>query len=105
MRKRLFMAIFSKISMIIIPLCLMAGCKKEPVDPGIEGMWRLERFVTKSDGVVHNECQRIFYSIQLQLVVLAEKNCTHGYGIYIFCSQHPVLHGRVHLRDRRGRYY
>lgn len=103
MRKRLFMAIFSKISMIIIPLCLMAGCKKEPVDPGIEGMWRLERFVTKSDGVVHNECQRIFYSIQLQLVVLAEKNCTHGYGIYIGAFCYGEKHKTVMMKDFKTR--
>lgn len=68
MRSVLYMA-------VLLMAVLASGCKKEPIDRNIEGMWKLEQFTTHEDGVVHKECQRTFYSIQLWVVEIAEKQC------------------------------
>lgn len=51
---------------------LCQGCQKEPLNSDIEGHWQLLEFTTKADGVVH-PCERIYYSIQLWVVEVAEK--------------------------------
>lgn len=51
---------------------LCQSCQKEPLNSDIEGHWQLLEFTTKADGVVH-PCERIYYSIQLWVVEVAEK--------------------------------
>lgn len=66
-----------------IGLCLamlaMIGysCKKEPINSDIEGHWQLLEFTTKADNKVHS-CERIYYSIQLWVVEVAEKQGPQG---------------------------
>lgn len=66
-----------------IGLCLamlaMIGhsCKKEPINSDIEGHWQLLEFTTKADNKVHS-CERIYYSIQLWVVGVAEKQGAQG---------------------------
>lgn len=62
---------FIYISLLTIAIAF-GGCKKEPVNSDIEGHWQLLEFVTKADGQRH-ECERIYYSIQLWVVEVAEK--------------------------------
>lgn len=53
------------------------GCKKAPINSEIEGHWQLLEFTTKADNEVH-PCERIYYSIQLWVVEVAEKQGTQG---------------------------
>lgn len=62
----------------MVLLFLMGGCKKTPINDKIEGMWKLEEFTTHEDGKTH-PCERIYYSIQLWMVDVAEKQGSHGY--------------------------
>ena len=48
------------------------SCKKEPINSEIEGHWQLLEFTTKADNEIH-PCERIYYSIQLWVVEVAEK--------------------------------
>lgn len=41
-------------------------------------MWKLEEYTTHEDNVTHS-CERIYYSIQLWSVEVAEKQGSHGY--------------------------
>lgn len=82
--------------LLIASLALLASsCEKKPIDGDIEGMWKMKQFTTLADGTVHDECPRIFFSIQLNVVELAEKQCTHGYGTFIghiyYNEDHSVL--------------
>ena len=64
-------------------VCLLpGGCKKAPINNDFEGMWILERFTTRADNEVH-ACERMYISIQLWVMEVAEKQGTHGYGSYI----------------------
>lgn len=91
------------IAMVLLVTVLLSGCKKEPIDRKIEGMWKLEQFTTHEDGVVHGDCRRIFYSIQLWVVELAEKQCTHGYGTYIGRFDYNDDHSTVTMKDFKYR--
>lgn len=52
--------------------CLTSGgCEKAP-SSDIEGHWQLLEFTTIEDNEVH-ECERIYYSIQVWVVEVAEK--------------------------------
>lgn len=53
------------------------SCKKEPINSDIEGHWQLLEFTTKADNEIHS-CERIYYSIQLWVVEVAEKQGTQG---------------------------
>ena len=50
--------------LVCLLLCLLAGCKKAPMNSNIEGFWQLLEFTTQADGETH-PCNRIYYSIQL----------------------------------------
>lgn len=90
---------------IILLLCIaFSGCQKEPIDRNIEGMWRLEQFTTHEDGVVHKDCQRMFFSIQLWVVEVAEKQCTHGYGTFIGRFSYENDKQTVVMKDFVHRY-
>lgn len=56
---------------------LCNSCEKEPINRDIEGHWQLLEFTTKADGEVH-PCTRIYYSIQLWVVEVAEKQGPQG---------------------------
>lgn len=62
---------------IIILLLLCNGCKKAPINNNIEGHWQLIEFITKADKQIH-PCDRIYYSIQLWVIEVAEKQGTQG---------------------------
>lgn len=71
-----------KHNLLYIGICLAAlvalgGCKKAPINSDIEGHWQLLEFITKADGEIHR-CERIYYSIQLWVVEVAEKQGTQG---------------------------
>lgn len=51
----------------------LMGCKKAPINSDIEGHWQLTEFITHTDEKVH-PCERIYYSIQLWVVEVAEKS-------------------------------
>ncbi len=63
---------------LLIILLLINGCEKAPMNNQIEGMWRLEEYTTHEDQITHT-CERIYYSIQLWMVEIAEKQGPHGY--------------------------
>lgn len=64
--------------LMVALLLLTGGCKKAPINNEIEGMWKLEDFTTHEDGEIH-PCKRLYYSIQLWVVDIAEKQGPHGY--------------------------
>lgn len=64
--------------LVALLLLLAGGCKKAPINGKIEGMWKLEEFTTHEDGVTH-PCERIYYSMQLWVVDVAEKQGPNGY--------------------------
>ena len=64
----------------------LAGCKKAPINSDIEGHWQLIEYTTQIDGINH-PCERIYYSIQLWVVEVAEKE------------------GDLGLQSFRGRYF
>ena len=70
---------------LVIAALVAGGCKKEPINRDIEGHWQLIEFETLADGEVH-PCERIYYSIQLWVVEVAEKQ------------------GPLGLKSFRGRY-
>lgn len=57
---------------LLTTVLVLVGCQKEPINPDIEGHWQLLEFTTQSDNQVH-KCERIYYSIQLWVVEVAEK--------------------------------
>lgn len=65
--------------LLVFLLILLGGCEKAPINSDIEGMWKLEEYTTTEDGVTH-PCERIYYSIQLWVVDIAEKQGTNGYA-------------------------
>lgn len=80
MKNRIYIVLFALL------LVILGGCEKAPINNDIEGMWKLEEFTTLEDNKVH-PCERIYYSIQLWVVDIAEKQGIHGYkpSIGKFC--------------------
>lgn len=75
-----------KYLLLLIMVCLsITGCKKAPINSDIEGHWQLIEYTTHTDGNTH-KCKRIYYSIQLWVVEVAEKG------------------GSIGLESFRGRY-
>ncbi len=68
--------ILSICGMLLLAI-LCNSCEKEPLNGDIEGQWQLLEFTTKADGEVH-PCTRIYYSIQLWVVEVAEKQGPQG---------------------------
>lgn len=58
--------------LVCLLLCLLAGCKKAPMNSNIEGFWQLLEFTTEADGETH-PCNRIYYSIQLWVAEVSER--------------------------------
>lgn len=59
--------------LVCLLLCLLAGCKKAPMNSNIEGFWQLLEFTTQADGETH-PCNRIYYSIQLWVAEVSERS-------------------------------
>ena len=57
---------------LLTSVLVLVGCQKEAINPDIEGQWQLLEFTTKADNQVH-KCERIYYSIQLWVVEVREK--------------------------------
>ena len=58
--------------LVCLLLCLLAGCKKAPMNSNIEGFWQLLEFTTEADGETH-PCNRIYYSIQLWVAEVSKR--------------------------------
>ena len=82
-------------------LCLtLTGCAKAPMNGALDGQWQLLRYET-TDGEVH-DCRRLYYSIQLQVVELADKGGA-GYGTYIGRFAYDEGRAEVVIRELRPR--
>lgn len=68
--------ILSLYSMLLLAI-LCNSCEKEPINRDMEGHWQLLEFTTKADSEVH-PCTRIYYSIQLWVVEVSEKQGPQG---------------------------
>lgn len=67
--------------LVCLLLCLLAGCKKAPMNSNIEGFWQLLEFTTEADGETH-PCNRIYYSIQLWVAEVSERGEDLGAGSF-----------------------
>ena len=67
--------------LVCLLLCLLAGCKKAPMNSKIEGFWQLLEFTTEADGETH-PCNRIYYSIQLWVAEVSERGGDLGAGSF-----------------------
>ena len=67
--------------LVCLLLCLLAGCKKAPMNSNIEGFWQLLEFTTQADGKTH-PCNRIYYSIQLWVAEVSERGGDLGAGSF-----------------------
>lgn len=89
--------------LMVALLLLTEGCKKAPINNEIEGMWKLEEFTTHEDGEKH-ACKRIYYSIQLWVVDIAEKQGGHGYkssvGRLNYKSNNTLIMKDFHYRKQ-----
>lgn len=66
------------VKFILISICLLVvagGCDKKPINGKMDGRWQLMT-IEYNDGKIE-ECQRIYYSIQLYQVEISNKG---GYG-------------------------
>ena len=82
-------------------LCLtLAGCAKAPMNGALDGQWQLLRYET-TDGEVR-DCRRLYYSIQLQVVELADKG-GEGYSTYIGRFAYDEGRAEVVIRELRPR--
>lgn len=82
-------------------ILLTAGCKKKPVDRDIEGQWKLEHFVTLDDGITH-PCQRIYFSMQMHVVNLQEKQGTQGLQPFVGELSYGEDHRTLTMSGFRG---
>lgn len=78
----------------------LAGCEKAPKNGALDGQWKLLRYET-ADGEVH-ACRRLYYSIQLQVVELADKG-GGGNGTYIGRFAYDEGRAEVVIRELRPR--
>ena len=95
--KTIYILLFTTLALLV------SSCEKKPIDENIEGMWKMTQFTTLADGVVHKECPRIFFSIQLNVVELAERQCTHKYGTFIGHFYYNEDHSAVTMQDFKFR--
>ena len=86
----------------VVMAVLPASCAKAPIDRDIEGFWRLDSYVTVSDGHVHH-CERIFYGITRYVVEVGERQGPGGYGTFIGRFEYVDGSSVVAMRDFRQR--
>lgn len=60
-----------KILILLFCCCLLGGCSKEPINGKVDGHWQLMT-IEATDGSIQS-CERIYYSIQLQLIEISHK--------------------------------
>lgn len=71
---------YHKIILLLACCVGLACCQKAPMNEKIDGHWQLMSFET-TDGTMH-PCERIYYSIQLQLIEISNKGGSR-YGTFI----------------------
>ena len=76
-------------------LCL-GGCDKAPINSDIEGHWRVLSIENRQGE--EQPCENLFYSIQLQVVELAQKPATGGIGHLVGRVSYPE-EGTLRLSD------
>lgn len=91
------------LKLVILVICsgVFAGCDKAPMNEKVDGHWQLMSFET-TDGTVH-PCERIYYSIQLQLVEISNKK-EDGYGTFIGRFQYNPDTRKITVSDFRKRW-
>lgn len=82
----------------IIVLFTFSGCKKAPINSDIEGHWQLMEFTTNTDGTTHS-CERIYYSIQLWVVEVAEKGGSLGLESFRGRYRYEEDNNTIHFTD------
>lgn len=88
---------------ILAAMLFMNGCSKAPINSTIEGLWRLEYFITKEDNARH-DCERLFYGITRYVVEVSEKQGTHGYGSFIGRFEYRNDETQVVMKEFKQRY-
>ena len=88
---------------LAVSTVLTAGCKKAPIDRNVEGLWKLEQFVTLSDGQTH-PCERIYFSMQMHVVKLEEKQGPLGLTAFVGELQYGDDHSTLTMSGFRGTY-
>lgn len=95
-----------KLSVNILLLCLCSwllfSCQKEPMNGKADGHWQLMSIET-TDGTVH-PCERIYYSIQLQLIDINEKG-NKQYGNFIGRFHYDQEAEKIEVKEFRRRYH
>ena len=87
--------------LLMLLLVWLCGCdRKWPMNGALDGQWQLLRYET-TDGEVR-DCRRLYYSIQLQVVELADKG-GEGYGTYIGRFAYDEGRAEVVIRELRPR--
>ena len=84
--------------LVCLLLSLLAGCKKAPMNSNIEGFWQLLEFTTEADGETH-PCNRIYYSIQLWVVEVAEKQGPQGLTPFRGRYQYNEINNSITMND------
>ena len=88
-----------KYLLVLIMGCLaFTGCKKAPINSDIEGHWQLVEYTTHADGIIH-KCERIYYSIQLWVVEVAEKGGRMGLGSFRGRYRYDEDNNTIHFTD------
>lgn len=82
----------------IIGLLTLGGCRKAPINSDIEGHWQLMEYTTLTDGNTH-KCERIYYSIQLWVVEVAEKQGTQGLQSFRGRYRYDEDNNTIHFTD------
>lgn len=95
---------YLNIAILFICSALFTSCEKAPANGKVDGHWQLMSFET-TDGTVH-PCERIYYSIQLQLVEISEKRETEapGYGSFIGRFEYNPDTRKITVSDFRKRW-
>lgn len=82
----------------IIVFFTLNGCKKAPINSDIEGHWQLMEYTTNIDGTTHS-CERIYYSIQLWVVEIAEKQGPQDLQSFQGRYHYDKTTNKVHFTD------
>ncbi len=91
---------YVKTGLLLICCLLFSNCQKAPMNGNADGQWQLMSFET-TDGTIH-PCKRIYYSIQLQLVEIGNKENDH-YETYIGRFNYNRETEKITMSDFRKR--
>lgn len=92
------------VNIFLLCLCswLLFSCQKAPMNGKADGHWQLMSFET-TDGTVH-PCERIYYSIQLQLIDINDKG-NKKYGNFIGRFHYDQEAEKIEVKEFRRRYH